>query len=195
MTEHMLYKSKLLQNIREHDVFLDILRKENVTSYLEIGSMFGGSLWRVAHTLPKGARVVSVDYAVDTPEALPHLQECVRELGREGYDAHLIVGDSMTEETIGKVRELGPFDCVFIDGAHTLEAVTSDWENYGSLGRLAVFHDIAWNDTWRSSVPGRAFKAMGVPELWNRIKLDYHFLEIKLQMPSNYYGLGVLWRD
>ncbi len=194
MVEHTLYRSKLLQNLREHDEFIELLKKDRVTSYLEIGSMFGGSLWKVANALPKGSRVVSVDFAVDTPEALPHLQACVKDLKGRGYDAHLVVGDSADQRVIQLVKRLGPFGCGFIDGAHTLEAVMSDWLNYSPMCDMVAFHDIAWNDTWRSSVPGRPFKAMGVPDVWNEVKKNYRHVELKYQEPSNYYGVGVLWR-
>ncbi len=190
-----MYRSKLLQNAREFAEFIDLMKSEWVESYMEIGSMFGGSLWRVANELPKGSRVVSVDYAIDTPEALPHLQACVDELNSTGCDAHLIHGDSMAPDTVEKVRALGPFDCIMIDGAHTLEAVTSDWEHYGPMARIVAFHDIAWNSTWKSAVPGRVSKPMGVPALWNQVKQGYRHKEFKYQVPSNYYGIGVLWRD
>lgn len=189
-----MYRTKLLQHAGEHEQFIGILKKEYVRSYLEIGSMYGGSLWRVANALPKGSRVVSVDAMLDTPEAQPHLEECVKELSCAGYDAQFILGDSAVGETVEKVRQIGPFNCVFIDGAHTLDAVTADWNNYGPMGRIVAFHDIAWNDTWRSSVPGRPFKAMGVPAFWNSIKHLYRHVEIKLHGPGNYYGIGVLWR-
>lgn len=188
-----MYRTKLLQHAGEHEQFLAILRKENVRSYLEIGSMYGGSLWLVANALPKGSRVVSVDFACDRPEALPHLEGCIDELNQIGYDAMLIKGDSTAKKTIDEAFRHGPFDCVFIDGAHTLEAVTADWNNYGPMGRIVAFHDIAWNDTWRSSVPGRPFKAMGVPALWNSIKHLFRHVEIKMHGPGNYYGIGVLW--
>lgn len=190
-----MYRDKLLQHRGEHDRFLSILKAEGVRSYLEIGSMYGGSLWRVGNSLPKASRLVSVDFMVDTPDARPHLDACIAELKRSDYDAHSIVADSASPETVARVRGLGPFDCVFIDGAHTLEAVTSDWENYGPMGRIVAFHDIAWNATWRSSVPGRAFKAMGVPELWDKVKAGRRHVEIKMHGPGNYYGIGVLWRS
>ncbi len=194
MTDMAMYRSKLLQNKKEHDAFLSILESEKVKSYMEIGSMYGGSLWTVANSLPKGSRVVSVDYAIDTPEARPHLEACIKELRHVGYDAHLVFGDSTDQDTVDRTRALGPFDCVFIDGAHTLEGVKADWENYGPMGRIVGFHDIAWNDTWRSSVPGRPFKAMGVPQVWNEVKQGYRSTELKFHVPSNYYGIGVLWR-
>lgn len=190
-----LYRTKLLQNVREHDAFLEVLRAEKVKSYMEIGSMYGGSLWRAAHALPFGSRVVSVDYAIDTPEALPYLEDAIADLKTEGYDAHLVHGDSMAPATVKRVGELGPFDCVFIDGAHTLEAVRADWINFGPMARIVAFHDIAWNSTWKSAVPGRVSKPMGVPELWNYLKTEYRHKEFKFQQPSNYYGIGILWRE
>jgi predicted O-methyltransferase YrrM len=189
------YKDKLLQQRREHDEFLSILKAEKVTSYMEIGSMYGGSLWKTANALPKGSRVVSVDFACDTPEALPHLEECVRELVEIGYDAHLIYGDSMEPFTVQAVSRLAPFDCVFIDGAHTEEAVRSDWANYGPMGRIVALHDIAWNSTWKSAVPGRVSKPMGVPALWEELKKTHRHKELKYHVPSNYYGIGVLWNN
>lgn len=189
-----MYRKHLLQHAREHAEFCELLKVEGVRSYMEIGSMYGGSLWRVAQALPKGSRLVSVDYACDTPEALPHLQECIADLNADGYDARLVVGDSAAPETIESVRALGPFDCVFIDGAHTLEAVTNDWTNYGPMGRIVGLHDISWNSTWRSKVPGRVPKPMGVPELWNRLKTKHRHKALQYQLPCNYYGIGVLWR-
>lgn len=189
------YKHELLQNRREFEAFIELLKAEGVQSYLEIGSMYGGSFWRVAKALPKGSRVVSIDYAVDTPEALPHLKGCIEDLRDEGCDAHLIVGDSYSAVAIEQARELGSYDCVFIDGAHTLEAVSNDWHNYGPMGRLVAFHDISWNETWKSKVPGRAPKPMGVPQLWEQVKQGHRYKEFRYQMPSNYYGIGVLWRE
>lgn len=189
------YRHELLQNRREHEAFVDLVKSEGVRSYLEIGSMYGGSLWRVAQSMPKGSRVVSVDYAIDTPAALPHLKKCIADLVADGYDAHLIVGDSAANETIEHVRKLGPFDCVFIDGAHTLEAVTSDWWAYGTMARMVAFHDISWNSTWKSKVPGRVPKPMGVPDLWQQVKQGHRHKEFQFQEPKNYYGIGVLWRE
>lgn len=191
----MKYLDKVLQNEREFAEFLIILKAEDVRSYLEIGSMFGGSLWRVANALAPGARLVSLDHAVDTPEARPHLDACVRNLNEIGYDAHLVDGDSMAPATVETARALGPFDCVFIDGAHTIEAVTSDWESYGPMGRMVAFHDISWNSTWKSAVPGRVSKPMGVPALWQQVKQGRRHVELQYQNPRNYYGIGVLWRD
>lgn len=190
-----MYRSKFLQNVREHERFRAILQEQRADSYLEIGAMYGGSLWKTATALRHGAMIVAVDHAVDTPAARPHLEACIEELIAGGYDARLIDGDSADPKVVEAAWRLAPFDCVFIDGAHTLEAVTADWENYGPMARFVAFHDISWNDTWRSSVPGRAFKAMGVPTLWSQLKDRYRHEEIQYQDPCNYYGIGVLFRE
>ncbi|MCP6769556.1 hypothetical protein NL529_32390, partial [Klebsiella pneumoniae] len=52
---------KLLQREEEFAWFVDLLTRERIGSYLEIGSKFGASLDRIARSMPKGSRVVSVD--------------------------------------------------------------------------------------------------------------------------------------
>lgn len=188
------YEEKLLQDRAEHDVFLDLLRAEGVRSYLEIGLGYGGSLWRVGNALPPGSRIIGVDKTPDV-DAHHNFQLCTGRLMNDlGQDARLILGNSTDAETIELAKSRGPFDCVFIDGDHSYEGVKADWDNYGPLGRLVAFHDISWNETWVSKVPGRVTQPMGVPKLWDEIKTDYRHREIKLYHRKNYYGIGVLWR-
>ena len=64
------------------------------------------------------------------------------------------------------------------------------------MGRMVAFHDIAWNSTWKSRVPGRTNEPFGVPVLWAKLKEQYRHTEIKLRgNRQNYYGIGVLWRE
>jgi tRNA G46 methylase TrmB len=55
------YETRVLQDLAEHDAFMALLRAENVRSYLELGLGSGGSLWRIANSLPSGSRVVGLD--------------------------------------------------------------------------------------------------------------------------------------
>ena len=55
------YQTFVLQNRQELDEFRRLIIAEGVRSYLEIGSKFGGSLWWIATSMPRGSRVVSID--------------------------------------------------------------------------------------------------------------------------------------
>lgn len=168
----------------EIDSLIALMKEAGVRSYLEIGSKFGGSLWRVAKALPRGSRIVSVDLGVNG-ETLP---ECIAELRRQDYEAHLIVGNSMDPVTIERARRLGPYDACFVDGNHKLMYVRSDWENYGPMAKMVAFHDIGW----RRSTPASPNRIL-VPEFWNEIKGGYRHQEILLD--RNAFGIGVIWRE
>lgn len=187
------YKYRILQNGFEITEFCKLLNTEGVRSYLEIGSKFGGSFWRVGCSLPRGSRLVSVDFRdTKNEDGSLHKQpaslaKCVSELNRHGYDAHLIVGNSRDADTIAKAAALGPYDAVFIDADHSVEGVTLDWENYGPLGRIVAFHDVAWNEEFQNR------KGIRVPVFWNEIKKKYRYTELKYEIPGK-AGIGVLWR-
>jgi predicted O-methyltransferase YrrM len=180
-----LYKTKALQAEAEITAFCDLLVREGVRSYLEIGSKFGGSLWRVANALPKGSRIVSLDQNVNGPD----LQNCINDLNGSGYNAWLIPLNSTSSEAIERACALGPYDAVFIDGDHKPPGVWSDWNNYGSMGRIVGFHDIGWRRG-----PDWVGKRIDVPGIWDEIKQRYRFEEIKLDKSGKNNGIGVLWR-
>ena len=180
---------KLLQNPIELSQFIQLLQKNDVRSYLEIGSKKGGSFGPIVRGLPKRSRAVSVDLPFPPEYAhkhyLPLLKQCINDLDRSGYDVHLILGDSTDEATIAQVRALGPFDACFIDANHFESYVRKDWANYGPMSKIVAFHDI--ND----SVPREQFK-IEVKKVWDEIKLGYRHCEIKHD--KNVNGIGVLWR-
>lgn len=186
-------ETNLLQDITEFNRFLTLIREQQVRSYLEIGSKHGGSFWRISSSLPKGSRVVSVDLPhgdTSFKESEPHLIACVDELGRRGYDAHLFLGDSTQPSVIEEVRKLAPFDLVFIDANHTEPYVWKDWANYGPMAKMVAFHDVG-----HIQLPHKPTKKMPieVAQVWNKIKLEYNYVEIKNCVASN--GIGVLWRS
>lgn len=180
------YQQNKAQIDGEFARFVELLKSENVKSYLEVGSQYGGALWQAANALPKGSRVVSVDLPHGDQSTAISLKECVEEL-RKDYDAHLHLGDSTHPDVIEWARKHGPFDCVFIDANHSLPFVTKDWENFGPLGRMVALHDIVWDRPVR---PGRV--PIEVSKLWRQIKGDHQHLEII--EPGSEKGIGVLWR-
>ncbi len=184
------YERHLLQDIHEFSKFLKLIRRENVTRYLEIGSKHGGSLWRIATSLPKGSRVVSVDLPHGDGSfkvSEPNLIACVNDLVKRGYDAHLFLADSTDPDIVECVRELGPFDLTFIDANHTEPYVLKDWENYGAISRIIAFHDIGF----RQLPHKRLEPLIQVPIVWDRLKTEHRHIEIRNCEASN--GIGVIW--
>ena len=168
----------IAQDRSEFDEFCKLMVDEKARSYLEIGSWKGGSLRLVASALPTGSRIVSVDKAVN-----PKLQVALRDLKQAGYETHLIVGDSMDPKTIDAARKLGPYDAVFIDGDHAMNYVTSDWENYGQMGKLIGFHDIARD---MPPDPMRRWGPCDVCSFWKQLdKSKYKHKEIVSEFKSN----------
>lgn len=183
----------MMQVEAEIDGFAEILAQENIQSYLEIGSKFGGSLMRVAGSLVPGARVVSVDLPRGTkmwPQSEAELKASIDRLRLNGFDAHLIWGDSTAPEVVERVRALGPFDAIFIDANHTTPFLVKDWANYGPMGRIIAFHDINWH-----RAPEWVGTRIDVPEFWDEIKADYRHQEFRLCPTGKNNGIGVLWRS
>ena len=192
--ERPVYETHISQHEQEISEFVELIRQQGVTSYLEIGSRYGGSLWRIGTSLPKGSRIVAVD--------LPHgdgnkfqstqvvLEECVGALRELGYDAHVIIGDSTSPVVIKKARYWGPYDLCFIDALHTERNVRSDWSSYGPMARMVAFHDIAYVHN-----PNKQPKhfPIEVPKVWNEIKQNFRYVEIKHDRTFN--GIGMLWLE
>lgn len=189
-----LYLTAISQVGSEFQQLLDLFRREQVTRFLEIGSRYGGSLWRIASIMPKGSLIVSVDSGKGMggrkPGASESLKDCVAELRRLGHEAHLFVGHSQDERIVSQVAGLAPFDAVFIDGDHALPGVTRDWENFGQMARVVAFHDVGFIKPADYSNA----KMVEVPILWDRIKRRFRHVEFIDRSTGGNMGIGVLWR-
>lgn len=186
-------ETNLLQDVTEFNRFLKFIKKHNIKSYLEIGSKHGGSLWRVATSLPSGSRIVSIDLPqgdLSFKHSEPNLRACVDALKQKGYDAHLFLSDSTDRKTVDAVRALGPFDLVFIDANHTEPYVWADWHNYGQMSDLIAFHDIGWK---QRPNPDSKKMPIDVPRVWAALKERFRHEEIINCVQDN--GIGILWRN
>lgn len=181
LSPEFLSKYALQQNPKEFAALLKIASE--CRSILEIGSCLGGSTVELAHAMPKGSRIIAIDLC--KPKKFPtdldveaYLMGRVDELRAEGYDAHLIVGDSKEPIIAMAAQSLAPFDLVFIDGDHSQEGCSADWLSYGHLGKIVAFHDI-------KGCPG-------VTTVWNELKTKYRTQEY---IEGRDMGIGVLWRE
>lgn len=170
------------QNEDEFDWWMNILIRENVRSYLEIGSAEGGSLVAVARVLTPRSRIVAVDTCTYNLDAL---RKAVTKARFAGQEVQLIDGDSTSNNVIHRVRKLGPFDACFVDANHTLDYVIKDYQNYLPHCRIMAFHDIGWK-------PKPGGPLIQVPEFWEHIKGLHRHEQINLNHRKN--GIGVIWR-
>lgn len=186
--------TKTSQVESEIEGLIKILVDEKVTRFLEVGSRYGGSLWRIAKALPKGSIIVSCDsgggMGGNKPGALESLKECIERLRQDGYHTHLIIGDSQREYAIDEVKRHAPFDAVFIDADHEYRGVKKDWQNYGPLARIVAFHDIGW----KKPADYNQSKLVEVPKFWNDIKTGRRHEEFIDYSTGRTMGIGVLWR-
>lgn len=186
------FRTKCTQVESEFQAWLDIIQKEGVRKYLEIGSRWGGSLWRAANVLPKGSWVVSVDSGKGMGGgkrgAVDSLRACITELNKTGCKAHFIKGHSQSDSVVNAVKRLGPFDAVFIDGDHEYDGVRKDWKIYGPMARVVGFHDTAWV---RPANYSPDVKQVEVGRLWNEIKDEYRHEHFD---GGGNMGIGVIWR-
>lgn len=183
---------QLLQDETEIACFTDLIREEGCQSYLEVGAKFGGSLSRVADVMPEGSRIVAVDLPNGTrawKQSSVALSNTINSLKMKGHDAHVIWGDSTDKKIIEQVKALGPFDAILIDANHTRPYVEKDWANYGPMGHIVAFHDIAWK-----RAPEWIGIRIDVPEFWNDIKDGFVHQEFKFCPTGKNNGIGVLWR-
>jgi cephalosporin hydroxylase len=184
------YLTYVTQSPQELASLIALAKEHKVKSFLEIGSRFGGTLWRIAREMPAGSRVVSIDpdigHGSGKPGAPQSLRACISHLCRLGYDAHHIDADSTDKATVAKAAALGPFDLIFIDGGHEAKYVRADWKNYGPMGWLVSFHDTHWK------MPKGGTRPVDVPALWAEIKPKHKCVEF--HDPAYNYGIGVVFR-
>jgi predicted O-methyltransferase YrrM len=187
-----LYEIEISQVRSELAGLIAVLQREGVTRFLEVGSRYGGSLWRIANALPPGSLIVSCDsgrgMGGKKPGQMESLKSCVAALCNSGYRAHQITGDSQLTEIVEEVRAYGPFDAVFIDADHELPGVTLDWINYGAMARIVAFHDVGWKMPEGYRNP----KVVEVPALWAELKSQHRHEEF-IDPAGGNMGIGVLW--
>lgn len=184
----MVWKYKAQQNESELREYVNLLKAAEIRSYLEIGCKWGGTLFRVAQTMPKGSKIVAVDMPTPGSGTEVSLRACVDELERMGHDVLLYLGDSTREDIVSTVRQHGPYDACLIDANHTLPYIEKDYSNYAPVSNIVALHDISYN---HKTPDGRM--PIEVPIFWKRVKDHYRHVEIRHEPADN--GFGILYRN
>jgi cephalosporin hydroxylase len=156
------------------------------TTYLEIGSRNGGSLYVAAGFLPRNSRVIAIDLpggAWGQDDSQANLEFVAQRLRDEGYQVDLIFGDSkspVVKERLLTLLAEERLRCVFIDGDHTEAGVQSDWNTVIPLMHakgLIALHDISV----RSDTPD-----VEVGMFWKNLQKNFATIDIVYR-----YGIGI----
>ena len=145
---------QIYQYESELEWLLEIYRSIRPRLVLEIGSLYGGTLWFWIQNAEPGALIVSIDLVVPTVD---HRYEDILRCQAlwkpwaEAAQRGLVVlhANSSEAATVQQAARHGPFDFIFVDGGHDYETVQNDYENYWPLvrpGGVMAFHDIAYLD-------------------------------------------------
>ena len=119
---------------------------ENCTSYLEVGTAEGNSLYVLTQAMKPGSFVYYIDWA--EPHTADARQEVLEHL-RKDYKVIGVHGDTNDYKTAREVSYL-KFDAVLIDAGHTDFNVAIDTMLYAGLAnKYVIFHDIMIPDVNR----------------------------------------------
>ena len=121
---------------------------------LEIGSLYGGTLWHWIRNSERGTQIISLDKIADNEF---HKLEDVIEARRlwdkwanlQSVQLQKITGNSNDYEVREWVKMSSPFDFIFVDGGHDMQTITNDWNLYYPMvrdGGIMAFHDVAADD-------------------------------------------------
>lgn len=171
----------------ELDLALDMYRQHNPKRVLEIGTASGGSLYHWLQNSTPGTRIVTVDLPIPDYESSEHLYP---DWTPEGVTVTQIRGNSHHADTIDACRLFGPYDLVFIDGAHPYPDARQDYDNYAPMcvpGGLVMLHDIALRRDYGDGVTA------GVWQLWRELQAEGLWTrELRADPRLTEYGIGIV---
>jgi predicted O-methyltransferase YrrM len=165
------------QNPWEFAELLLLLRRVEppIESVLEVGVFQGGTLAQFAAALPR-ASVVGID---PKPMLAPGLRLWAFPMVVNGCSQ-----DPLVRQRAVSLNDGAPFDFAFIDGDHTLPAVTEDWEwARREVRRIVAFHDIACEDR----------EPIQVKPLWDAILASGEYETEEIRCDVGRYGIGVVY--
>ena len=168
---------KSSQNAYELDCFVKFMQENGIRRYMEIGARHGDTFHYIMSNLPKSAFGVAVDLPGGlwgTVKSQAPLLAAIDDLYSNGFCVKAIIGDSQDKDTVEHIKQtFDSFDMILIDGDHTLDGVTKDWENYRGMAKYIAFHDIVGTGEFEKPSQRR----VEVPILWEKIKKSYDTVE------------------
>lgn len=172
---------------------LRLLRELQPQYLCEIGSFRGGTLALFCQVAAPNAHILAIDLNFK-----PEQPKILRYFSRRGQRITFLQGNSHAPETLEQVKQwLGThrFDFLFIDGDHSLDGVTRDFEMYAPFahtGGVIAFHDIVPDYRTRFGAETRSFTGE-VPQFWTRLKQEWPGAQEFVADPEqDGFGIGVI---
>jgi predicted O-methyltransferase YrrM len=168
---------------------MDLLRRHNPRTIVEIGTRLGGWPYCVAGVIAPGAHFICVDL-----RDASRRQKVAGLMQEQGFKVTFIQSDSRTAlPAVQQALAGAPLDVLHIDGDHSEKGARSDYEIYSPLvraGGLIVMHDVTNPEPW----------AAGLRAYWNELKAAPHFaLEFSARggggIDPKQTGIGVLVKE
>ena len=158
----------------------------------EIGTSFGGTLFQLARVSHDQAKIISIDCGLSVVRARVH-----EGMANNSQRIVCLRTDSRAKETLERVRRLlgkNKLDFLLIDGDHSYEGVSADFNNYAPLvktGGLIAFHDVLPDYKTKLGIDTGNWTG-GVPKFWQEIKSTYRIEELLEDEDQDGYGLGLV---
>jgi predicted O-methyltransferase YrrM len=157
---------------RENEIsqLLELASTTSPRAIGEIGSARGGNLFLFSLILPADSRLISIELEDDRIHRAVY-----RRLVGPSQKLFCITGDShkpTTRERVQTALAGNQFDVLFIDGDHSYEGVSADFEMYAPLvrpGGIIGFHDIVADVFQRYGRPTPS-ETGGVWRFWQEVK-------------------------
>lgn len=180
-----------LQRPAETRALLAILSARRPGVIVEIGTASGGNLFLFTRVAADNALIVSIDLpAGNFGGGYPRWRiPLYRAFGRPHQTIRLIRRDSHSQETVAKLAAIlrgRKIDFLFIDGDHTCEGVSQDFELYHPFvhpNGMIAFHDIVEHS--RAS-------GCDVNRFWRDIKSRFDHQEIVEDWKAGFAGIGLI---
>ncbi len=173
----------------------EIVQDLHAKKILEIGSLFGGTLWYWMQDAP-GATIISIDIGVASFDYRFEDIEAAKRFWpiwarTNGINLIELQSNSMVPDTVHHTEQHAPFDFIFADGGHDYCTVAADYRNYWPMlrpGGVMAFHDIAYPDINPVNY--------SVGKLWREIKAKNSQWQeiIRPDNPEGIWGIGVVWK-
>lgn len=180
-----------IQHIDELTEFALMLRAKPPAAVLEIGTAQGGVFWLFCRLAAPDATLVSLDLP---PEERygggKRISIDLQSMKQSSQTIHAVHGNSHEPEAQRRVADLLgglQLDLLFIDGDHTYDGVSQDYNMYSPLvrpGGAIAFHDIS-----KSSYP-----ECQVDRFWNELATNPSMKPRTFisHFPSGWGGIGVV---